>query len=179
MKKVEDYDPPVDEIPATHNAVFGTILVMLFCTPGVWYALYKLRQHPEEDEEDSDNGSWFEDKDAADNLAMFKAQEGLTFAIAQLQDEPAISPRGSNPSAVAMAPQIEEGFSDLGDNQIEDNVPPTEEVVCVCGTILADGVMVCPDCGTERPQKEEAIVKADDGDSGMRDPRGEVEPQKT
>merc|ERR1719230_1524232 len=116
---------------------------MLVTTPGVWLLQWKLRQHPEEEEENSSVGSWYEDKDAQENLALFKAQEGLVFAQRQLEGgSPAMSPRDGNLSAVAQTPGLE-------DSQAQSN-----GVCPMCGAAFPPDSNICAECGTE---KQEAL----------------------
>jgi hypothetical protein len=135
-KKVDRAPVENTDLPISHEIAFGILLFMLFSTPAVWLILWKLRQHPEEDIR-SDDGSWHEDETAIESLTLFEAQDGLAFAARQFTDKenPVQSPRGSNPSAVAMAPpMIEEG----ADNEV---CPPLgEEDAPVNGDSGSDGI---------------------------------------
>lgn len=165
MAKVNFVEAEVVETPIEHEVAFGILILVIVCSPAIHLGLWKLRQHPEEDDEDY-GGSSHQDSAAIENLRFLehlKASGGDILSLHALpgetsvlslrhtgkgEDGPALSPRDGNAAAVAMAP-----------DSLQDE-PPDDTA----------------DAGGEDKKEaddQEANPALDDSD--VRDPRGAVD----
>jgi len=169
FQKVEVYVEPEIVAPLGHEIAFGILISMLVCTPGFWLFLWKLRQHPEE-EEDFGDGEAFQDRSAFDNLEEFKTigESGL-LALHGRGDRnkgrPPASPREGNASAIAAIQ--DDGRRD--DEDIGDYLQRMQRMQAVENDNDDSAIPVQVDSG--EPVED---VKSDQSPT-VTDPRGEVD----
>lgn len=125
MKKVSFVDEEEVETPIVHEIIFGVLVMFLVCSPGTWMLLWKLRQHPEEQEPEDET---FQDRTAIENLKLFEALHGDILTLQHhSRGGPDISPRGDNAAAVGQAPEmIEDDDEDEKDGEDDDALAQVE-----------------------------------------------------
>lgn len=119
MKKVANYRLPVEETPLLHEIVFGCLLTMIVCTPGIWLCLWKLRQPAPEAEGELEGDDYEQDATIVESIKLGADPANDAYAIQDISkdDAPAISPREGNKAAVAMAPAAIEAPEDPENNE--------------------------------------------------------------